>query len=67
MAAPRTPSASLTSYAVDGVSWEGRLYEFDQGWSPDRLAEEVRALGELGPKERRMLLAEMVKIDLEHN
>ena len=50
---------------VDRQTLEWRLVEFDRGWTPDRLAQEVERLLAVGPALRRALLAEMVKIDLE--
>jgi hypothetical protein len=46
---------------------ESLLLSFDQSWSPDRLAEQVRTLPAVGNPLRLAALIELVKVDLERH
>ncbi len=61
-------NAWLTDLTDDArLQVESLLLSFDQSWSPDRLAEQARALPPVGDPLRLAGLIELVKVDLERH
>ena len=54
-----------TLSSADRAQVEAVLFEFDQSWSPERLAVTAAALPGDNPSLRRATLGELIKIDLE--